>query len=149
MSAAAIGMTATVVSTFLSWDAAKGAGKSAYAAGKLTAAQLRRNADYALATSHRQAAEDRRQTELTLSRARASIAASGAMGVGTEELLARIDHEGEYAALTSLFEGKVHAEGLRAQAEAAIAEGKAAKRAAETSAGASLVRGVASLAGGF
>jgi hypothetical protein len=95
------------------------------------AAQLDRNAIATEATSQRVAIEERRKATLMQSRARAVAAAGGGTttDVGVADILAKIDAEGEFNALSALFEGSERATGMRTQATGKRFEGKAAKRA--------------------
>ncbi len=106
-------------------------GNAAEKSSRFTAQQLERNADTEIASSQREAIEERRRTEIMESRVRAVAAAGGgtSTGAGVTEILAKIDNEGEYNALAALYEGRERASGLRAQAAGARVEGKIAKKA--------------------
>lgn len=88
------------------------------------------------ASAQRLAIEQRRQAELLSSRALAVAAASGA-GVDDPTVLnimANIAGEGEYRALTALYEGEEEARGLELNADARRREAKNTKKAAKFSA---------------
>lgn len=108
-------------------------GQAAKEAAAFESAQMERNAQIEAAASQRQAIEDRRQAELQMSRARAVAAASGgtATDIGVTEIMSRIDREGEFNALTSLYSGKESAIGLQQQAAGARFQGKAASKASK------------------
>lgn len=114
-------------------------GKAQDAAAQYQAAQLEASGKAEQAASQRQAEEDRRQARLMQSRARAVGAASGG-GIDLE-LAGDIEAEGEYRALTSLWEGTEAAKGRRAQAEASRFEGNAAKKAGYLKGGATILGG--------
>ena len=84
------------------------------------------------ASSQRQAMEERRQSRLASSRALAVAAASGggADDPTVVNAIAGIDGEGEYRALTRLYEGDQEALSKEAQADANRRGAKATKKAA-------------------
>lgn len=88
--------------------------------------QLSQNADQVEAASQKKAEEERRQAELAVSRARAVAAAGGTTttDVGIMNELAKIDREGEYNALTALYEGRAVASTMRGQSRALALEAK-------------------------
>ena len=69
------------------------------------------------AAAQRDAAEQRRQARFVQSRAQA-VAGGGAGDIGVINRIADIAGEGEYRALTALYEGEDRAAGLEAQARA-------------------------------
>lgn len=96
---------------------------------KFEAKQLEGNAGLERAMSQREAMEERRQARLLNSRALAVAAASGG---GTDDptvvnLMADIEGEGEYRALSSLYSGETSARGMEAEAKARRKEAKNAK----------------------
>ena len=118
-------------------------GKAQNATAQYQAAQLEAAGKAEQATSQREAEEQRRQARLMQSRARAVGAASGG-GIDLE-LAGDIEAEGEYRALTALWEGTEAAKGRQAQAGAARFEGQAAKKAGYLKAGSTILGGGASL----
>lgn len=118
-------------------------GKAQQASANYQAAQLEAAGKTERAIAQREAEEDRRQARLMQSRARAVGAASGG-GIDLE-LAGDIAAEGEYRALTSLWEGEEAAKGRKAQAAAARFEGKQAKKAGYLTAGKTLLSGGSSL----
>jgi hypothetical protein len=93
------------------------------------AQQYEQNAGLERATSQREAMEERRQARLLNSRALAVAAASGG-GVDDPtvvNLMANIEGEGEYRALTALFNGEASARGLENQARAKRVSARNAK----------------------
>jgi hypothetical protein len=122
-------------------------GIAANKAAKAEAGQLKTQAGLERATSQREAMEERRQARLLNSRALAVAAASGGAvdDPSVVNLMADIDAEGEYRALTQLYEGETEARGLEAQAKARRKEGRNAKIAGFINAGASLLGAGSSL----
>lgn len=102
-------------------------------AGKYEAAQLRANANARYAQGTREAQEKQREALRLLSNARAAMAGSG--GVTTDaqatQQLGRIQDEGRYNALASLYDAQAEADGLRAQAAAREKGGKSANTASK------------------
>lgn len=103
------------------------------AAKEFEADQLEYQAGQEIASSQRAALEERRKARILESRAIAVAAASGgAVDDPTiQDILADIQEQGEYRALTVLFEGKTRSFGLELQAEAREFEAKQARRAGE------------------
>lgn len=98
---------------------------------KSEARQLEAKAGTERAISQRQAMEERRQARLAASRGLAVAAASGggADDPTVVNTLANIAGEGEYRALTALYNGEETARGDEAQAKARRKEAKNVKRA--------------------
>lgn len=108
-------------------------GKAQQRAKDYAAAQLDAAAVQDVASAMRGAAEERRRAGLVISRAQAQ--AGGAAGdESVMRNLADIYGEGEYRALTALFEGEERARGRRTQAEGLRYEGRMAKKAGNFSA---------------
>ncbi len=118
-------------------------GNAQNAAAQYQAAQLEAAGKAETAASQRKAEEDRRQTRMMQSRARAVGAASGG-GIDLE-LAGDIEADGEYRALTALWEGAEAAKGRNAQAAASRFEGKAAKKAGYLKGASKAFSGAASL----
>ncbi len=118
-------------------------GNAQNAAAKYQAAQLEASGKAEQAAAQREAEEQRRQGRLMQSRARAVGAASG--GGVDFELAGDIEEDGEYRALTALWEGEEAAKGRRAQASASRFEGKQAKKAGYLKASKTILGGGASL----
>lgn len=93
------------------------------------AKQLDANAGLERAMSQREAMEERRQARLLNSRALAVAAASGggADDPTVVNIMADIEGEGEYRALTALFNGEASARGLENQARAKRVSARNAK----------------------
>lgn len=104
------------------------AGSAEQKAAQFQADQLRANAGEERASSQRALAEVRRQTRLKQSALQAR-AGGGGLDAGVVGLAEDIAGEGEYRALTALFEGEDRATGMESQAAAAEWSGKQAKRA--------------------
>lgn len=122
-----------------------GAGIAKNKAAKFEAAQMDRQAKVERATASAAAAEEHRQKRIALSRAQLVGAASG--GGRAFDLEGDIEQEGQYRALTALFEGDERAAGRRMQASARRYEGKAAKRAGFISGFGSFARGASGMIG--
>lgn len=91
---------------------------------------LRNQANADAAAGQRQAIEARRQTSYLVSRGQALAAASGAGATDptVTNLLGRLSGEGEYHALTSLYEGGTRAGNAISGAQADVNAGNAAAR---------------------
>lgn len=98
---------------------------------KKEAQQLEIQAGTERAISQRSAMEERRQARLVASRGLAVAAASGggADDPTVVNMLANIEGEGEYRALTALYNGEEEARGLEGQAKARRKEAKNVKTA--------------------
>lgn len=111
------------------------------------AVQLETQAGQERASSQRQAIDERRQARLAQSRGLAVAAASGA---GADDptvvnLLAGIEGEGEYRALSALYSGEESARGMEAEAAARRRGAKATKRAGLVKAAGTIISSGASL----
>lgn len=105
------------------------------------------NAGQQVAASQRSALEQRRQANLVSSRAKALGAASGGSlsDPGFVSNLADIGAEGEYRAMTALYEGQDAARGLQTQAGLKRYEGQSAYNAGRMSANNTLLSGFAGM----
>lgn len=104
-------------------------GKAANKAAQYQAKQLEVNAGQARASSQRVAQDRRRQAALLASRGQAVGASSGGvLDPSTVNIISDIDAEGEYGALTALYQGEEVARGNIAQAGATRYGGKVAKK---------------------
>lgn len=115
------------------------------------AVQLETNAGLERASSQRRAMEERRQAGLAASRGLAVAAASGG-GVDDPtivNLLAGIEGEGEYRALTALYEGEESARGMEAEAAARRRGAKSTKTAGLIKAGSTILSAGSSLYGRY
>lgn len=93
------------------------------------------------ASSQRRAVEARRQSRLLQSRALAVAASQGGASDPTVvNILANLEGEGEYRALTALYEGEEEARSKEAQAKARRKEAKNVKKGALISAGAQILQ---------
>jgi hypothetical protein len=111
------------------------------------AAQLDAQAMTDRASSQRKAIEERRQARLASSRALALAAASGggASDPTVTKLIAGLEGEGEYRALSALYEGEESARGKEAQAAANRKGAKSAKTAGTLNAVGTILSAGASL----
>ena len=110
--------------------------------------QLDEQAGRTRASSQRQAMEERRQARLVASRALAVAAASGggADDPTVVNLIANTEGEGEYRALTALYNGNEDALGMEAQAKAKRREAKNVKTASYLKAAGSIIGAGSTLA---
>jgi len=124
---AAVSGKALIASTVLSAIGGMASASAARKAGNIEAAGLRREASATRASSQRAAQEELRQARYARSRARAVAAASGA-GVQdptVTRIMADIDAEGAYNALSRLYSGDTEARGMEDLARARKKEGRA------------------------
>lgn len=124
---------------------AKEAGARQKAASEFEAAQLEQNAGQAIASSQREAEEQRRQTRLVQSRALALSAASGG-GVTDPtvvNLIGDIAGEGAYRAGVALYQGADKARQMNMGASAKRYEGDLAVEAGNNKAKAYRMQGIA------
>lgn len=129
--ATAIPLGAAVVGTALSAGGSIIGANSEAKEMRREAAQLEANAGIERASSQRRAIDERRQAKLAQSR---GLAVAGASGGGIDDptvlnLLSGIGGEGEYRALTALYEGEESARGMEAEAAARRRGAKATKTA--------------------
>lgn len=140
---ALVGTIASVGGSIVSGLGQMQAGRAANASAKFQAAQLEQRAGQERAAAQRQAIEERRRAALAISRGRAVAAASG--GGATDPTVLNVAGgvaaQGEYNALSALFEGEERARGANLQATSARMEGKQAKKAG-------MVGGLGTIAGG-
>lgn len=104
-------------------------GEAANAAAQARAAQMRAQANAEQAAGQRAYLDEKRQTNYVASRAQAVAAASGA-GVSdptVANIISGIQGEGEYRALTAMYQGDVTAKGLEYGADVSEREGRAAR----------------------
>lgn len=118
---------------------------------KSAARQLERQAGQTRASSQRSAIEERRKAELLSSRGLAVAAASGggADDPTVVNLLADIDAQGEYNALSQLYSGNEEALGQEAQAKSYRKAAKNAKTAGLLKAGGTILSAGSSIADRF
>lgn len=129
--------------TILSGAAAIQQGNTARATSNYEAQQLEAQGKAEMAASQREADNESRQNALVMSRARAAGAASG--GGIDYDLMGDIGGEGEYRALTALWQGGEAAKGRNQQAANARLEGKQQQRAGRVNAFNTLLQGGTSL----
>lgn len=136
------------VGTILSAGSQIQAGNEAQIAGNFEASQLNQKANDTVATSQRAAAEQRRQSAILQSRAQAVAAASGAgaSDPGVVNIVGDIAKEGEYRALTALYNGNDEARSLRIQAGLTKMQGQQAKQASRVEAVSTILSGGAKAA---
>jgi len=111
------------------------------------ASQLRSGANDAVAASQRNALEERRKARLLNSRAQAVAASSGggASDPTVANIMGDITAQGEYNALTALYNGDEQANYMRREADARIKSGRLAQSAAKANAFSTVLTGAASL----
>lgn len=121
---------AMVAGTVLSAVGARNEGIQADRAASYEADQLENNANQGRAISQRQAIEERRKATLLESTLRNRAAASGGGGdVGVIDLAQDIDAQGEYNAMSALYEGEEKGRNLEGAASVRRWEGKNARKA--------------------
>lgn len=137
-----LGKVLSLSGTILGGVGTVAGGAAANASAQYEAKQLEARATAERAAGQRDAMRERKQKELVISRAKAVGAASG----GGVDLvgLGKIEEEGEYNALTAMWEGEERARGAEDQAAATRWSGKQAKRASFINAGATILDGGAS-----
>jgi hypothetical protein len=142
---------AAVAGTLLSATGSVLGGKATNKASKVEAAALRRQAGQTRASSQREAIEQRRDADLAQSRALALAAAGGggASDPTVVDIISDLEGEGEYRALTALFNGEEQARGLEDEALAARKAGKNAKTAGIIGGISTVLTGASSLAGKY
>ena len=125
-------------------------GSARAVAADFSANQLETLAGQELASSQREAQEQRRQGRLRSSRALAVAAASGAGTGGTaEDIISDLDAETAFRAGIALFQGEDKARFLRGQAAVTRFGGQQAKRASKIAAVGTIFSGTGSLLGKY
>jgi hypothetical protein len=117
--------------TLMQASAAKQEGREQQSLANYEAAQADTNAKQERASAQRAAIEQRRKARLVQSRQQAVAAASGA-GVSDPtvvDIMGDTEAEGEYRALTELYQGEERARGLEDQAATRRYEGRLLKKA--------------------
>lgn len=141
-----VGLGLQLAGSILDSQGKKKAGAQFNETSEFAAQQYDIEAGQAVAGAQRQALEQRRKAELTKSRALALAAAGGgAADAGVIDLLADIDGEGNYRALTAMYQGEDKARQYRMGAAARRYEGANAKAAGKTALLPALLRGGATL----
>lgn len=133
--------------TILSTVGTISAGRAEDKAAKFQAAQMQQQAGQERAAGQREAIDERRKARLAESRALAVSAASGAGASDPTvlDIMGDLESEGEYRALTALYNGEERARGLESGAAAKRFEGATAKRAGYMKGGATILGGGYSL----
>ena len=114
------------------------AGRDRKAAADFEAAGLQRQGQQDIASSQRDAEEQRHQAQLVASRVQA-LAGGGGGDPTVMKIQSGISAEGEYRALTALYGGTERAAGRNDAASARMLEGKNAQKASYYSAASSLI----------
>jgi hypothetical protein len=119
----------------------KDAGDAAEAGAYNEAAQLDDEANATKADAQRQAIDERRMAARASSRALAVSAASGAgaLDPSVETITSNIEGEGEYRALSRLYNGDAEASNLQQQAAATRSMGNAKKKASRYAAASTIL----------
>ena len=118
---------------------------------KEQARQLRRNAGDTRAAGQRQAIDVRREIDVVQSRALALAAASGADASDPTIVnnIARLEGEGEYRALTALYNAETEALGQEDEARTKLKEANNVKKAGLIKGASSLISAGSTLAGRY
>lgn len=142
-----IGLGAMALGTVLSAGSQLKAGDEADAAGKYNQAALNTQANNEEAASQRQAIDKRRQAALASSRAQAVAAASGGGASDTTVVntIADIEGQGEFQALSDLYNGAERGSQLRQQGAMARYEGRQAQKASRVQAATTVLSGASSM----
>lgn len=136
----------TILGAVTSASGARQAGRADNTQAQFQARQMEQQAGQERAAAQRKAAEERRRTTLAQSRAVAVGAASGGgTGGNVLDVLGDLSAEGEYRALSALYEGEERARGLQMGAQAKQYEGAQAKAAAKAKSASYLIGGGMSL----
>lgn len=137
--------------TVISADQQRRAGEIDKMNADFQASQLERNANTAAAESQREAIKVRREAKYAESRARALAASSGgdASDPTVVHLINGIQDEGEYSALSALYNGNSQYGAMNTAAAVSRGTGKAAKNAGYARAGATTAAGLADFARSF
>lgn len=115
-----VGTGLSLVSAVSGMQTANAQGKAAVIQGNYVAKQKEQQAGQEIAASQRKALETERQSKLVQSRAQNL---TGAVDVGTTELIGNLAGQGEYNSLMSLYEGKDRADALQQGADLSRFEG--------------------------
>lgn len=134
--------------TVISANQQRNAGIQSQMNADFEASQMERQAGQELAVSQRQAEQARRESRYAQSRAQAVAAASGAGATDPTvvNLIGGIEKEGEYNALTALYNGQQNADALRTGGSIKRQTGKAYRSAGNTNAFATVLSGASSMA---
>lgn len=121
-------------------------GKIDQANAAIRAGQLAENANAVEAASQREAIKAKREAKYLESRAQAVAAASGAGAADptVQNIMDRIEAEGEYNALTALYNGKTRARDMRLEGAVALQEGENAVKSSRLNALTSVLSGASS-----
>lgn len=126
------------------------AGKAANVNAKFQAAQAEQQAGQEQATAQRVAIEERRKAAIVVSNVRAASAASG--GGATDPTVLNIEggiaQQGEYNAMSALFEGEERSKALKLQAASTRMEGKQAKKAGMIGGVSTIISGASTIISG-
>ncbi len=126
----AVAVTALVVGGAMKSFGAHNEGKAASKAATFEANQMDEQALEERAYAQRDMIEQKKEANLVKSRAlMLSAAGGGASDVTNTNIIGDIHAEGEYRALTALFNGEERARGLETESAVTRYEGKAARRA--------------------
>ena len=123
------------------------AGKQQNDLAAFEAGQMIESAKAERAVSQREAEQERKRSKYIQSRAKSLAAASGASASDPtiENIIGGLDAEGEYRALSALYNGEQQAEGMEMGAKVRRIEGRDARRAANYKAANTLMSSGASL----
>lgn len=140
----------TIGSTLFSAAGTIASGNAARGAANYQARQMEQQAGQERASSQRVAIEQRHKATIANSRVQALSAASGAGALDPTvvNIQSDIAGQGEYNALSALFNGEERARGMETQASAKRFEGQQAKTASVMGAGTALMSGASTIMGG-
>lgn len=137
----------SVGGTIMSAVSARNEGKALEQGANYEAQQLDAKAGQERASAIYAAQEDRRQKRLAQSRAQAVAASGGGMATDSDvlDIMGDLEKEGEFRAMTRIYEGEERARGMETDATLRRYEGKQSKRAGNTKATATILSGATSL----
>ena len=144
---AELAAVAAVASTVLTAGSQYAQGRQAESAARSEGQQMRFAAGQEVAASQRAAEEERRQARLVQSAVQAR--AGGDSGPGVADIYSDIAGEGEYRALSAIYEGDSRATTLKNRARMRDWEGKSAKRAGTIAAVSTIIGGASSMSGKY
>lgn len=136
-------MAVSAVGTIMQSSAQKAAGKAAQQSADFQAAQYKQNAGQEVAKSQRVAEAERRRTNIAMSNAQAQAASSGggALDPTVLNITGGLAQQGEYNALSALFEGTDNARSMQLQGDALRIEGSNARKAGNYAAKSTMISG--------
>lgn len=140
---AMLGAIGSIFGSVMSAAGSIAAGKAQQAAANYEAQQLKIKAKEEQAAAQRDAEQQTREKDLTLSKVQSTAAGSGfsATDPTTLDIIGDIEGYGDYKAKMAQYGGTSRRAGYESKAEAKIMEGQAARKAASINAASSIIGG--------